>query len=112
MTRRWIPRRLTGDRRITNRGLAHRVAAPAREIRAGPLTNDHTVNGSVTLRVGNVGARLSGEAVSASSSPASTKVRVAGFRFSAELIVVAIRWYLRYGLSYRDVEELLIERGF
>jgi len=25
--------------------------------------------------------------------------------------VVAIRWYLRYGLSYRDVEELLVERG-
>jgi hypothetical protein len=24
---------------------------------------------------------------------------------------VAIRWYLRYGLSYRDVEELLAERG-
>jgi hypothetical protein len=35
----------------------------------------------------------------------------AGFRFPAEVIVVAIRWYLRYGLSYRDVEELLIERG-
>jgi transposase-like protein len=27
------------------------------------------------------------------------------------VIVVAIRWYLRYGLSYRDVEELLAERG-
>jgi hypothetical protein len=27
------------------------------------------------------------------------------------VIVVAIRWYLRYGLSYRDVEELLVERG-
>jgi DDE domain len=26
------------------------------------------------------------------------------------VIVVAIRWYLRYGLSYRDVEELLVER--
>jgi len=25
--------------------------------------------------------------------------------------VVAVRWYLRYGLSYRDVEELLVERG-
>jgi transposase, IS6 family len=25
--------------------------------------------------------------------------------------MVAIRWYLRYGLSYRDVEELLAERG-
>jgi transposase, IS6 family len=26
-------------------------------------------------------------------------------------ITVAVRWYLRYGLSYRDVEELLAERG-
>jgi transposase-like protein len=29
----------------------------------------------------------------------------------AEIIVLAVRWYLRYGLSYRDVEELLVERG-
>jgi transposase-like protein len=34
-----------------------------------------------------------------------------GFRFPSEVIVVAVRWYLRYGLSYRDVEELLVERG-
>ncbi|WP_433281651.1 IS6 family transposase [Micromonospora sp. CA-244673] len=27
------------------------------------------------------------------------------------MIVVAVRWYLRYSLSYRDVEELLSERG-
>jgi transposase-like protein len=27
------------------------------------------------------------------------------------VIVVAVRWYLRYCLSYRDVEELLVERG-
>jgi len=27
------------------------------------------------------------------------------------MIVVAVRWYLRYRLSYRDVEELLVERG-
>ena len=25
--------------------------------------------------------------------------------------MVAVRWYLRYGLSYRDVEGLLAERG-
>jgi transposase, IS6 family len=25
--------------------------------------------------------------------------------------VVAVRWYLRFGLSYRDVEELLAEGG-
>ena len=25
--------------------------------------------------------------------------------------MLAVRWYLRYGLSYRDAEELLAERG-
>jgi transposase-like protein len=39
------------------------------------------------------------------------KSAFAGFRFPAEVIVVAVRWYLRYNLSYRDVEELLVERG-
>jgi transposase-like protein len=34
-----------------------------------------------------------------------------GFRFPADVIVLAVRWYLRFGLSYRDVEELLSERG-
>ena len=34
-----------------------------------------------------------------------------GFRFPPDVIVVAVRWYLRFGLSYRDVEELLAERG-
>jgi len=27
------------------------------------------------------------------------------------VVLLAVRWYLRYGLSYRDVEELLAERG-
>jgi transposase-like protein len=35
----------------------------------------------------------------------------AGFRFPSDVIVVAVRWYLRFGLSYRDIEELLAERG-
>ncbi|OKI58011.1 IS6 family transposase [Micromonospora sp. CB01531] len=35
----------------------------------------------------------------------------AGYRFPPEVIVLAVRWYLRFNLSYRDVEELLIERG-
>src|SRR2546430_16248965 len=34
----------------------------------------------------------------------------AGFRFPPEVIVVAVRWYLRFNLSYRDVEELSVER--
>ena len=44
----------------------------------------------------------------ASISPQSAFV---GFRFPSDVIVVAVRWYLRFGLSYRDVEELLAERG-
>jgi IS6 family transposase len=35
----------------------------------------------------------------------------AEFRLLPEVILVAVRWYLRYGLSYRDLEELLLERG-
>jgi transposase-like protein len=35
----------------------------------------------------------------------------AGFCFPPDMIVLAVRWYLRFALSYRDVEELLAERG-
>ena len=35
----------------------------------------------------------------------------AGFRFPSDVIVLAVRRYVRFGLSYRDVEELLTERG-
>jgi transposase, IS6 family len=34
-----------------------------------------------------------------------------GFRFAPEVIMLSVRWYLRYGLSYRDLEELLAERN-
>jgi transposase-like protein len=44
--------------------------------------------------------------------PASaTRSAFAGFRFPSDVIVLAVRWYLRFGLSYRDLEELLAERG-
>ncbi|MFM7616000.1 MAG: IS6 family transposase [Actinomycetes bacterium] len=45
------------------------------------------------------------------SLPAIPNSAFVGCRFPPEIIVLAIRWYLRYGLSYRDVEELLGERG-
>ena len=35
----------------------------------------------------------------------------AGCCSPSEVIVLAVRWYLRFALSYRDVEELLTERG-
>ena len=44
-------------------------------------------------------------------APSVTPSAFAGFRYSPEVITLAVRWYLRFGLSYRDVEELLAERG-
>ncbi|MBP2444090.1 hypothetical protein JOH51_001529 [Rhizobium leguminosarum] len=35
-----------------------------------------------------------------------------GRHFEAWLIVQAVSWYLRYPLSYRDLEEMFRERGF
>ncbi len=34
-----------------------------------------------------------------------------GYRFPPAIIALAIRWYLRYRLSYADMAELLAERG-
>jgi transposase-like protein len=44
-------------------------------------------------------------------TPSGGSSLFAGFRFPPEVILVAVRWYLRYGLSYRDAGELLAERG-
>ena len=43
-----------------------------------------------------------------------TKPRPVEFKwrqFEPQLILMAVGWYLRFSLSYRDVEELLLERG-
>lgn len=37
--------------------------------------------------------------------------RFRGRRFPEEIIVLCVRWYLRYCLSYRDLEEMMAERG-
>ena len=34
-----------------------------------------------------------------------------GFRFPAEIILWAVRWYLQFPLGYRDLEAMLAERG-
>jgi DDE domain len=44
-------------------------------------------------------------------SAAVARSAFGGFCFPPDVIVLAVRWYLRFALSYRDVEELLAERG-
>ena len=38
-------------------------------------------------------------------------MKLKGYRFPTDLILLSVRWYLRYNLSYRDLEEMLEERG-
>ena len=35
-----------------------------------------------------------------------------GRHFQKEMILQSVRWYLAYSLSYRDIEEMIEERGF
>lgn len=56
-------------------------------------------------------AALSNEVLEVHRPWSPPRSAFAGFRFPRDVIVVAVRWYLRYCLSYRDVEELLVERG-
>jgi IS6 family transposase len=34
-----------------------------------------------------------------------------GRRFPVSIILVCVRWYCKYGISYRDLEEMMAERG-
>jgi IS6 family transposase len=42
---------------------------------------------------------------------APTGVKIPPTTRPPEVTTLAVRWYLCYGLSYRDLEELLAERG-
>src|SRR4051794_35952144 len=42
---------------------------------------------------------------------ASRPVLFRGRHFTDEIIVLCVRWYLRYPLSYRNLEEMMTERA-
>src|SRR5207237_4166429 len=71
-------------------------------------TGKGTVALVVPAPVGETGAMRSRPHARFRPAPRSA---FAGYRFPPEVITLAVRWYLRFGLSYRDVEELLTERG-
>lgn len=35
-----------------------------------------------------------------------------GRHFQRDIILWAVRWYCKYGISYRELQEMLAERGF
>ena len=38
-------------------------------------------------------------------------ISMKGFRYPREVILVCVRWYASYPLSYRHLEEMMSERG-
>jgi transposase, IS6 family len=42
---------------------------------------------------------------------ATSRICVNGVMREAEIILLCVRWYLRYSLSYRNLEEMMAERG-
>ncbi len=43
--------------------------------------------------------------------PTDHQPKLFKYRYFPEIILLCLRWYLRYSLSYRDLEEMMIERG-
>src|SRR5262245_45185566 len=41
----------------------------------------------------------------------SKPISSSGVTYESEIILLCVRWYLRYALSYRDLEEMMNERG-
>jgi len=66
--------------------------------------------GAVALSVGKIGQTCAVKSLTRPGPWVPPMSAFAGYRFPPEVIVVAVRWYLRFNLSYRDLEELLAER--
>jgi hypothetical protein len=73
--------------------------------------NVRAFGGTVALAVTVPSGEIAGMRARRPRPAAAPRSAFAGFRFPPEVIVIAVRWYLRYALSYRDVEELMVERG-
>ena len=80
-------------------------------VRSSPSSLGEARNGTVALAVTGAGGETAGMRTRHPRPTPDARSAFAGFRFPSDVIVLAVRWYLRFGLSYRDVEELLTERG-
>src|SRR4051812_19749208 len=69
--------------------------------------------GSVALSGGLRAGRSGAPATTPPRAPFMTDAARAfrGFRFPAEVILWAVRWYLQFPISYRDLEAMLADRG-
>jgi hypothetical protein len=89
-------------------GQGGRTLEPRSDEIYGPYANE----GFVAFAVGWSGRETPGRRTAHRSRRSiPPRSAFAGFRFPSDVIVLAVCCYLRFGLSYRDLEELLAERG-
>src|SRR4051812_38909692 len=72
----------------------------------------NAMHGSVALSGAACPGRSGTPALTLPRIPSMTTARAfRGFRFPAEVILWAVRWYLQFPISYRDLEAMLADRG-
>jgi transposase-like protein len=79
--------------------------------RSASRVHNRPRRGTVALAVTGASGETAGMRTRRPRPTPDARSAFAGFRFPPDVIVLAVRWYLRFGLSYRDLEELLTERG-
>ena len=84
-------------------------------LRAGekPVAPDHDVDGSVAKILMLIAflVRFLHTHVSFRPTGECTMISFSGCHFPKEAILYAVFFYVRYGVSYRDLEEIMAERG-
>ena len=90
----------------TQRTLPYRELEHVRrelEAKRGDLNGHRDAEGSVANRLSGPGRVKQVQ----KNRPALFR----GRHFEDEVIILCVRWYLRYSLSYRDLKEMMAERG-
>ncbi len=100
--RDWLPRM---PARVSAAPLSGRTYRACRSISALRISRGSRGDGGDEIPVGGAGVEQGANPVVAEAGEAE------GDAFDDLVILLAVRWYLRYGLSYRDLEELLADRG-
>ena len=117
--RRGRPRLLEGDR-PGGQGEQLVAALGGREMRRGgrgPMQAIERGEGPVVRAI--VGGRLGGlccklirfSVICLAESEGGAMSGFKGRHFEGEIVLWAVRWYCRYGISYRDLEQMMGERG-
>jgi transposase-like protein len=109
---RWLaPRRWVRDPQNGLKKLVLQTTFRASNLRRRPGRQDRTTTGTVAPAVTESERHTAVMRPHRRQPAPIARSAFARFFYPPDVIVLAVRWYLRFALSYRDIEELLAERG-